>query len=616
MGGKCTPCLEKPIPADNPPIKPQVARPKDKDKELLHEGQHRANLQIKGGGFGLKNFAASNAGKIEEFFVWQKKIGEGGFGTVKSAKDKRTGALRAVKSVSKDSSEIEHLREEMDIMRLLDHPNIVRFYECFQDKRYVYMILELCEGGELLERIMAAGTFSEALAAKSVRQMFLAVNYLHQNHIMHRDLKPENWLLSSRDEVGKTPLKLIDFGISRRFKPGVPVRTKAGTPNYLAPEVLSGRYDEKADVWSTGVITYILLSGHHPFNGGTPDDVLKQVKAANYTTEGGPWKAVSEDAKALVRSCMSKYPANRVSATQALEDDWLKDCEDMDDADGIGLLELSGLKTFSRMNHLKKAAVTVVATQLTSEKIEKLRGMFMQMDNNSDGTLSISELKDGLEWSGVNCPANLDELLKEADTDGSGVVDYTEFLAATMDKKLYHQEDVVWTAFKKFDLNGSGSIDRQELAKVLCDETVTEALHLSDVGGSDTEQLLADTFAAVDSNGDGLIDFDEFLKMMRQHEGQGKQSSVKQKSQGGAEAGAGSSPRRAPVSPSTSPRTRSRKTTEASRTRDRSPRAKVDAAEEAGGGGARKGRRSSKKQTPSPNHKADEAIAREKFDTK
>jgi len=614
MGGKCTPCFEKPIPAGSQiGNEPQVARKRDdKDKEILHEGQHRANLQIKGGGFGLKNFAASNAGKIEEFFIWMKKIGEGGFGTVKSAKDKRTGALRAVKSVSKDSSEAEHLREEMDIMRLLDHPNIVRFYECFEDKRYVYMILELCEGGELLERIMEAGTFSEALAAKSVRQMFLAINYLHQNYIMHRDLKPENWLLSSRaGGVGKTPLKLIDFGISRRFKPGVPVRTKAGTPNYLAPEVLSGKYDEKADVWSTGVVAYILLSGTHPFNGRTPDDVLKQVKASNYSTEGGPWRAVSGDAKTFVRSCMSKYPTNRISATEALEDNWIKDCEDLDDADAIGTLELSGLKTFSRMNHLKKAAVTVVATQLTSEKIEKLRVMFMQMDNNSDGTLSISELKAGLEWSGVACPADLDALLKEADTDGSGVVDYTEFLAATMDKKLYHQEDVVWTAFKKFDLNGSGSIDRQELAKVLCDESVAEALHLGgngdESGGGSNSQLLAETFAAVDSNGDGLIDFDEFLQMMRQHEG-GKPSYAKQQSQGGAEAAAGSSPRQRkapPLAPKeASPRSkqsrRKAETRSSPRARTRNNTAGVDAAEEAGGGGERKGRRGSKPAASTP----------------
>jgi calcium-dependent protein kinase len=325
--------------------------------------------------------------------------------------------------------------------------------------------------------------------------------------------------------------------------------------------------------------------------------VLKQVKVANYTTEGGPWKAVSGDAKAFVKSCMSRYPANRVSATTALEDHWITDCEDIDDAAGIGALELSGLKTFSRMNHLKKAAVTVVATQLTSEKIEKLRGMFMQMDNNSDGTLSISELKAGLEWSGIACPSDLDALLKEADTDGSGVVDYTEFLAATMDKKLYYQEDVVWTAFKKFDLNGSGSIDRQELAKVLCDENVAEALHLGDADDGNSQQLLDDTFATVDSNGDGLIDFDEFLKMMRQHEGkQERKSPVKQESQGGAEAAAGASPR-SRASPGSSPRSR-RRTSEASRARERSPRNRVDAAEEAGGG-ARKGRRSSKKLLPS-----------------
>jgi len=525
MGGSCSPCgdrVEVAKTAADAPYPPQRSSRdsrsprsprtrKNSKSSPRREGQRRTDLHIKEGGFALKNFFVTNTGKVEDYFnVEKQKIGEGGFGAVRRAQDKRTKVVCALKTIRKSAKdEVTRLKEEIEIMRILDHPNIIRFLESFEDKRYIYIALELCEGGELFQRICAAGKFSERIAAGCVRQMLLAINYLHQNYIMHRDLKPENWLLASREDVAKAPLKLIDFGISKRFQPGDPAKTKAGTPNYVAPEVLGGRYDEKVDIWSLGVITFVMLAGRHPFSGKTVDQVLKNVKTANYNMDADAWKKISNDGKGLVKACLQKNMTLRLSAQMALQHAWFK-AEVVDGLSDLKNLELTGLKAFGRMHQMKKAVLTVMATQLSNSKIQALKSMFMAMDRNSDGTLAISEIKEGLAQVGVDLPPNLDALLQEVDTDGSGVVDYTEFLAATMDKKLYRQEDVVWQAFKKFDLDGSGAIDKKELAKVLGESEVMEAMNLEGEG-----DRLLEVFNRVDANGDGMIDFQEFFAMMR-----------------------------------------------------------------------------------------------------
>ncbi|CAE7567428.1 CPK2 [Symbiodinium pilosum] len=476
--------------------------------------QKRANLQVKDGGFALGNFAATNTGRIEDFYELEKhKLGEGGFGSVRRGRDKRTGRVYAIKSIRKKGvEEPQKLKEEIDIMRLLDHPNIVRFQESFEDHRLLQLVLELCEGGELIERVTAQGSITERQAAGCVRDMLRAINYLHMNNIMHRDLKPENFLLATKEEIGKSSLKLIDFGLAKRFKPGEPVRTKAGTPNYVAPEVLSGRYDEKVDTWSIGVIAFLLLSGKHPFTGRTVEQVLQKVKNASFVTDGKHWKGVSADGKGFVQACLQKVPMARPSAGSCLKHRWIERLAEKDmDGPVIGL-QIEGLAAFGRMHKLKKAVVTVIAAQMSEERIDELRRMFMAMDRNGDGTLTVVEVKDALDKAGIAMPGNMEQLLHEADTDGSGVIDYTEFLAATLDKKVYVQEDIVWTAFKKFDLDNNGSIDMKELAQVIGDEQVVEAMNLKDRG--DVSNLVH-IFEQVDKNGDGKIDFEEFFQMIR-----------------------------------------------------------------------------------------------------
>merc|ERR1719454_2460842 len=202
--------------------------------------------EVKEGGFGISNFIIDNNGKLHEFYdLDKKKLGEGSYGTVCKATNKSTGAPRAVKSISKDQMKnIERFKQEIAIMKMMDHPNIIKLYESFEDKKNIYLVMELCIGGELFDRIIDAGHFTEQQAALTMQHMFRAIYYMHESHICHRDLKPENFLFTTKDPIEKCSLKIIDFGLACKFEKDQVLTTKAGTPYYVAPQVLAGKYDQ------------------------------------------------------------------------------------------------------------------------------------------------------------------------------------------------------------------------------------------------------------------------------------------------------------------------------------------------------------------------------------
>lgn len=458
-------------------------------------------------------FILDNPEKIQKVYDMDgQMLGEGGFGTVSLGTHRLTQAKRAIKKVPKRNIQsAEQLKKEIAVMKVMDHPNIIKLYETFEDHQYVYLVMEMCKGGELFDSVIAAGHFTEAQVAIVMQQILRAVNYMHQNGVVHRDIKPENFLLLTNDPIETNTIKVIDFGLAARCGPNEVLTTKAGTPYYVAPEVLHGRYDRMVDLWAVGVIMYILLCGYPPFQGDTDQEVLRAVLASNWNFRSKEWKPVSNEAKDLIRKLLKVKPTERYAAEPALNHSWIR-CQ-APKATQLGLQGdvVSKLRHFQSENKLKKAALNIIAGQLSEERISGLRRAFEALDANGDGQLSLAELKDGLDKAGLlRSNSDLERIMKGVDADGSGHIDYTEFLAATLDRRCYLTEDVCWAAFSVFDVNGDGKISHEELGRLL--------------GSGDIKQVVPSAHVAallreVDKNGDGMIDFEEFMEAMRgQHE--------------------------------------------------------------------------------------------------
>lgn len=269
-----------------------------------------------------------NQGKLQDFYKLEgKKIGEGAYGSVSTAVHKSTGSVRAVKTMSKQTIESKQgFQLEPALMKSLKHPNIIELYETFVDDNNVYLVMEVCEGGEILDRIsQAGGRFSERQTSIIMKQVFSAVSYMHLASICHRDLKLENLLLKTKEGVEKDIVKLVDFGIARWYDPQVTMSTAAGTVTYQAPEVMAGSYGPACDLWSCGVIMYTLLVGFSPFHANSDAAVVKKVKAAEFSFDHKNWKEVSADAKDLIKKLLVKDPTSRCTAAQALATSWVKD---------------------------------------------------------------------------------------------------------------------------------------------------------------------------------------------------------------------------------------------------------------------------------------------------
>jgi len=472
--------------------------------------------EVKAGCIDHANFIFHNTGKIIDFYdMDKKKLGEGSYGSVCKAKNKATGVIRAIKTISKaQMKNSERFKQEIAIMKMMDHPNIIKLYESFEDHRNIYLVLELASGGELFDRIIELGHFNEVQAATLMQQIIRAIYYMHENQVCHRDLKPENFLFMNKDAIEKNTLKIIDFGLSCKFEQGQVMTTKAGTPYYVAPQVLSGKYDQLSDLWSIGVIMYVMLCGYPPFFGETDAEVLSKVRLGNFSFNAADWKNVSEDAKNLIRMLLKMNPRDRYTAEQALNHEWV--VNKAPKARGVTLQSnfVDNLRGFRSQNKLKKAALHIIAGNLNEDQIKNLRDAFTSLDANGDGLLSAAEMKEGLAKSGLkDIPQDLQEILEDVDSDGSGVIDYTEFLAATLSKHMYQKEEVCWQAFRIFDKNQDGKITQEELAAVLKSDEV------AGIAGVDA---IAAMMQEIDQNGDGIIDFEEFMQMMQDHKGGGK----------------------------------------------------------------------------------------------
>ncbi|XP_010278509.1 PREDICTED: calcium-dependent protein kinase 26 [Nelumbo nucifera] len=293
--------------------------------------------------------------KLEDRYVLGEQLGWGQFGVIRACSDKSTGEVLACKSIAKERlvtlDDVRSIKLEIEIMsRLSGHPNVVYLKAVYEEEDYVHLVMELCAGGELFHRLEKHGRFSESEARVLFSHLMQVVMYCHDNGIVHRDLKPENILLATRSS--SSPIKLADFGLATYIKPGQSLFGTVGSPFYIAPEVLAGGYNQAADVWSAGVILYILLSGMPPFWGKTKSRIFDAVRAADLRFPSEPWDRISTSAKDLVHGMLCTDPAKRLTAAQVLDHSWIKDCgqteEEQNECDGLSCLQLDlGSGSFS-----------------------------------------------------------------------------------------------------------------------------------------------------------------------------------------------------------------------------------------------------------------------------
>ncbi|XP_020266505.1 calcium-dependent protein kinase 17-like, partial [Asparagus officinalis] len=442
---------------------------------------------------------------LKDLYTLGRKLGQGQFGTTYLCIEKSTGRELACKSIAKrkllTQEDVDDVRREIQIMHhIVGHPNAISIWGAYEDAVAVHVVMELCAGGELFDRIIERGHYSEKKAAELARVIVEVVEACHSLGVMHRDLKPENFLFVNRTEESK--LKMIDFGLSIFFKPGDTFTDVVGSPYYVAPEVLRKHYGPKADVWSAGVIIYILLSGVPPFWDDNEQGIFEQVLRGELDFVSDPWPSISESAKDLIRKMLIRDAKKRLSAREVLCHPWVQ-------VDGVApdkpldSAVLTRLKQFSAMNKLKKMALRVIAESLSEDEIAGLKEMFKMIDTDSSGQITFEELKAGLERVGSNLKeSEISVLMEAADINNSGSIDYREFVAATMHLNKIEREDNLFAAFSYFDRDGSGYITPDEL-QLACEEFGIENVRLGEM------------IKEADQDNDGRIDYNEFVAMMQ-----------------------------------------------------------------------------------------------------
>ena len=463
-----------------------------------------------------KYLTKADRGTIEDNYKIISKLGKGSFGSVFKVQNIKTNEIRALKVIKKASiiyQDDDHkFLKEIEILIKLEHPNIIKIYEYYTDDINFYLITDYISNGELYNYVYKAKSFNERQTQYIMKQVLCAVNYLHLNNIAHRDIKLENILveqeITSNDEQ-LLNVKLIDFGTSNYVKTENTnyFTVKVGSPFYMAPEVLNKKYNNKCDIWSCGVIMFMLLRGHPPFKGENQEELFKSIQ--NDIINYNEMTELSELAKELMSKMRERNVDLRYSADECLKHKWMKIYNEKSEVmkSEVVTSALNNISNYHATEKLQQATMAYIVHFISFNKeVEDLKTVFNEFDKNKDGLLTFEEIDHAFTRYCTNKGLQnftqknkLIQILDEIDTEKTGHISYEQFLRISIDQREILNENNLRSAFEKFDTNKDGKLSKEEIKNVL---------------GIKDFAYVNELLKLVDENKDGFISFEEFKSLM------------------------------------------------------------------------------------------------------
>ena len=448
-------------------------------------------------------------------------LGESQDSSVYRVKHKLTDDIRVMKIIKKSSAvrvqsdeKDKEIKNEINALRTLDHPNVLKIFEFYSGKDSYSMITEFCPGGDLFQEIVDHGPFREKYCAFVIYQILSAINHCHIMNIIHRDLKPENVLIIDKDKNDFPRIKISDFGTSNIFEKGSTERKVVGSPYYSAPEVLKKNYNEKCDIWSCGVILYILLSARPPFAGEDDEEIIQNVQEGKIDYSSPPFNKLSKSCLDLLKKLLISDPDKRIGANDALNHKWFRENNSKElyntikDQRAIKIL-IHNLKTYKRDSIIQEVALAYLVHNFPQMKeVVTANKLFHQIDLDGDGKINKNDLLKGLrnKTDSKALEKDIDKIYRNIDMDNNGYIEYEEFVRAAVSKEKFINENILKFAFKYFDKDDSGEVTRSEL----------EAVFKQGISDQNKMQEALDKIInEVDENGDGIIQYEEFVHIMK-----------------------------------------------------------------------------------------------------
>ena len=469
------------------------------------------NLQVK-----QENLIIQEKGNPSKKYKPTKLLGTGSFGSVYEAKNTIFQNIVAMKVINKDpnnSLDEQEIRNEIDILKKLSHPNIVKIYEFYISNSHYYIVTEFCRDGELFSYIK--NKYSERQLAVLFYQVFSGLWYLHDNKILHRDIKLENIMISQKEKDYETGeelfwVKIIDFGTAKIFEKNKKEKDVVGSSYYIAPEVLQQNYNEKCDTWSVGVILYMMLVGRAPFDGKDDEEIILKINSADYNSKEPKLMKHSPEVRDLVSKLLQKDTDKRYSAKEAIAHPWFQKYGGRSLYSNFKREEIepyiNNLFNYYFNSKIQQLVIAFLVHNLPNDDSAiNILKLFRLFNKSGSCKLTKEELMNGLyDYRDKNeVDKVVDHLFKLLDGDNNGFIEYEEFLRACIDKKTILKSTYLKYAFKFLDKEKTGTLNTQKIIKafVLTPNKLIEA-------------VFNNTLNSVDHDSDGIINFEEFQELM------------------------------------------------------------------------------------------------------